>query len=135
MRKVLFIAIIGLLFASCEKDNGDYRDNFVGVYSCTIDYYGYDFYDFRDEEHYRTYMDTIAVEMAGDSMLCFKSMSGGYYFNGAEIKVDNEGSFIYYYEDANVRGEFYNDSLSMVDTYRRHWVGSIKTITGKKNKR
>ena len=70
MKKVLIIAIIGLLFASCEKDEPDYREKFAGRYSCIVERDGYE----RGRGVInKSYLDTIEVGMVDDSSLTFFS--------------------------------------------------------------
>lgn len=137
MKKLLIIAIAGLLFTSCEKGEPDYREKFVGRYECTVD--SYSFHAPSGDYSTETYLDTIEVGMAEDSMLTLLSVKDEYYFDykGGEFIVGNEGNFSLHYSDWEVRlyGCFFNDSIMINSKYNHKGLfGSEDLFKGKKIK-
>ncbi len=93
MKKILILSLIGLLFASCKKDEKDYREDFVGTYSCAIDEH-YQRADTGEDTHTMS-VDTIEVGMVDDSMLYFKSIPrGSYYFGSDKGHIKVEAGFL-----------------------------------------
>lgn len=132
MRNVLIIAIMGLLFASCEKDKDDYRDDFVGTYECS-----YKEFLYGDTI---AGVDTFVVGKVYKSMLNFRYMPGDYYHYGPmesyiKVEVNHRGEFSlissWNYLDA-VEGRFYSDSIVMNVIHKTNWGEHKTVIKGKK---
>ena len=128
--------LTGLLFSSCKEDEKDYRESFMGTYSCSIDeYYHRD--DLGIDKH-TTGKDTIEVGIVDDSMLYFRSIPGRYYYFDSEkghIKVDADGEIsLYDYWDLEVRaqGKLNNDSIIIREEYKHRHECSTITIIGRK---
>lgn len=136
MKKLLIIVITGLLFASCEKDEPDYREKFVGKYECVVDYYS-----FNAPSGYsraETYLDTIEVGMIEDSSLTFHSEKKEHLFKGNGYNlVDNDGNFEFLIGDeTKLRGQFFNDSIICRLGYSHHGIfGYVYHFKGKKLKK
>ena len=136
MKKILILSLIGLLFASCKKDEKDYREDFVGTYSCAIDEH-YQRADTGEDTHSMS-VDTIEVGMVDDSMLYFKSIPRGSYYFGSDkghIKVEADGEFsLYDYGNWEVQaqGKFSNDSIVVRKEYKHRHEESTTIILGRK---
>ena len=131
MKKLLIIVITGLLFASCEKDEPDYREKFVGRYSCTVD--SYSFNAPSGDSRTETYLDTIEVGMVEDSMLTFHSVKYEYNLDhdGGHCLVGKEGNFSLSYSDGegHINGCFFNDSIFIRYSYsHKGLIGFVDTI-------
>jgi len=136
MKKILIVMLISLLFSSCKEDERDYRECFVGTYSCAIDEC-YHRADLSIDMHTMS-RDTIEVGMVDDSMLYFKSIPGSYYYFDSEkghIKVETNGEISlcdYWDSEVRAQGELRNDSLLISEEYKHRHEGSIITIIGRK---
>ena len=136
MKKILIVVLIGFLFASCKQDEKDYREGFVGAYSC-VTYKCY----YRADLGIDTLTmegDTIEVGMVDDSMLYFKSVPDGYYYFDSDkghIKVEPDGEislYDYWNSEVQAQGKISNDSIVVREEYKHRHEVSIITIIGKK---
>ena len=107
--KLLTALFILVVFASCRKENDDYRDRFVGKYGCNAKAVSYYFDGTYNSDEWD---DTIFIAISSDSLIFIKSI---YEETPFVAQVYDDGTF----SEFRINGHFSKDSL-----YYKHIVTS-----------
>ena len=116
--KIALLAIIVISFASCEKEDYDYRNKFVGKYKCTIDTEGGTvsggyFFDINTN-----WQDTVIVSKTKDSSII---IAIGDYKHQTEVSEDGR------FDDYSCEGMFVGNRIYYT-SYSSSPGGYYKTI-------